>query len=123
MAGWVDRIMGRTPTSANQAKERLKLVLINDRTDLSPQALEGLKNEIMQVISRYIDIDPATVSISMTQEGREQRLVADFPDTDGGKLVGHLVQGDLMELAGLEELLRRLHDPMFLVRGHGATPD
>ena len=79
MAGWVDRIMGRTPTSANQAKERLKLVLINDRTDLSPQALEGLKNEIMQVISRYIDIDPATVSISMTQEGREQRLVADFP--------------------------------------------
>jgi cell division topological specificity factor MinE len=79
MAGWVDRIMGRTPTSANQAKERLKLVLINDRTDLSPQALESLKNEIMQVISRYIDIDPATVSISMTQEGREQRLVADIP--------------------------------------------
>jgi cell division topological specificity factor len=79
MAGWVDRIMGRTPASANQAKERLKLVLINDRTDLSPQALESLKNEIMQVISRYIDIDPTTVSISMTQEGREQRLVADIP--------------------------------------------
>jgi len=79
MAGWVDRIMGRSPTSANQAKERLKLVLINDRTDLSPQALESLKNEIMQVISRYIEIDPATVSISMTQEGREQRLVADIP--------------------------------------------
>ncbi|MDR3577052.1 MAG: cell division topological specificity factor MinE [Anaerolineaceae bacterium] len=79
MAGWVDRIMGRTPNSANQAKERLKLVLINDRTDLSPQALESLKNEIMQVISRYIDIDPTTVSISMTQEGREQRLVADIP--------------------------------------------
>lgn len=79
MAGWVDRMLGRTPTSANQAKERLKLVLINDRTDLSPQALESLKNEIMQVISRYIDIDPTTVSISMTQEGREQRLVADIP--------------------------------------------
>jgi cell division topological specificity factor len=79
MAGWFDRIMGRSPTSANQAKERLKLVLINDRTDLSPQALESLKNEIMQVISRYIEIDPTTVSISMTQEGREQRLVADIP--------------------------------------------
>ena len=79
MAEWLDRIMGRTPNSASQAKERLKLVLINDRTDLSPQALESLKNEIMQVISRYIDIDPATVSISMTQEGREQRLVADIP--------------------------------------------
>jgi cell division topological specificity factor len=79
MASWLDSLMGRKPKSVDAAKERLKMVLINDRTDLNPAALEKLKDEIMQVISRYVDIDPDTVTIEMTQEGREQRLVADIP--------------------------------------------
>jgi cell division topological specificity factor len=79
MAGWLDRIGSRNSNSATEAKERLKLVLINDRTDLSPEALESLKNELIEVISRYIEIDPDSIQIQMTQEGREQRLVADIP--------------------------------------------
>jgi len=79
MPDWLDRLFGKEPASANKAKERLKLVLINDRTDLSPQELEIMKNEIIEVIARHVDIDPDTVIISMTQEGREQRLVADIP--------------------------------------------
>jgi cell division topological specificity factor len=79
MANWVDRLIGRKPNSANAAKERLKLVLIHDRTDLTPTELESMKNELLQVISRSVEIDPAAVKISMTQEGREQRLVADIP--------------------------------------------
>jgi cell division topological specificity factor len=79
MSNWFDILVGRKPKSAGAAKERLKMVLINDRTDLTPSALEKLKDEILQVISRYVDIDPDTVSIEMTQEGREQRLVADIP--------------------------------------------
>jgi len=79
MANWVDRLIGRKTSSANEAKERLKLVLIHDRTDISPSELESMKNELLQVISRYVEIDPAAVKIAMTQEGREQRLVADIP--------------------------------------------
>jgi cell division topological specificity factor len=79
MTNWLDKVIGRDTTSANQAKDRLRLVLINDRTDLSPAEMEAMKNEIMLVISRYVDIDPVAVKISMTQEGREQRLVADIP--------------------------------------------
>jgi cell division topological specificity factor len=79
MAGWLERMTGKRTSSANQAKERLKLVLINDRTDLTTQALESLKNEILAVISRYIEIDSRSVKIAMTQDGREQRLVADIP--------------------------------------------
>jgi cell division topological specificity factor len=78
MAGFFDRF-GNRAKSANQAKERLKLVLIHDRVDISPQALESMKNELLQVISRYVDIDPSAVSIQMNQEGREQRLLADIP--------------------------------------------
>ena len=76
---WLDRLLGKEQKSAEAAKERLKLVLIHDRTDMTPGALEELKDEIIQVISRHVDIDPEAVRIDMTQEGREQRLIADIP--------------------------------------------
>lgn len=79
MAGWLEWLTGQRNRSAGQAKERLKLVLINDRTDLSPEQLDRLKNELLAVISRYIEIDPEAVQITMAQEGREQRLLADIP--------------------------------------------
>jgi cell division topological specificity factor len=79
MNNFFERILGRDRKSATQAKERLKLVLIHDRTDMSPAALEDLKDELIGVISRYVDIDPAAVRIDVTQDGREQRLVADIP--------------------------------------------
>jgi len=66
-------------TSANVAKDRLRLVLIHDRTDLTVDALDKLKNDLLEVISRYVEIDPKAVNIRMAQEGREQRLVADIP--------------------------------------------
>lgn len=79
MAGWLEWLTGQKNKSAGQAKERLKLVLINDRTDLTPTQLDTLKNELLEVISRYIEIDPSAVNITMAQEGREQRLLADIP--------------------------------------------
>jgi cell division topological specificity factor len=41
--------------------------------------LESLKDELIQVISRYVAIDPAAVRIEMEQDGRQQRLLADIP--------------------------------------------
>ena len=79
MPGFWDRVFGRETSSAQQAKERLKLVLVHDRTDLSPGTLEVLKDELIATISRHIDIDPAAVRIEMSQDGREQRLIADIP--------------------------------------------
>ena len=65
--------------SANSAKERLQLVLIHDRTDMTPAELESLKDDLIETISRHIAIDPMAVSINMAQDGREQRLIADIP--------------------------------------------
>lgn len=79
MAGLFEILTGRRNRSASQAKERLKLVLINDRTDLTPAAMEALKDELLAVISRYVEIEPSAVQITMTQDGRQQRLVADVP--------------------------------------------
>ncbi len=79
MTSFIDRVLGRQPKSAEQAKERLKLVLVHDRTDISPGVMESLKDELIAVISRHIEIDPAAVKIEMAQDGREQRLIADIP--------------------------------------------
>ena len=65
--------------SASSAKERLQLVLIHDRTDLTPTELEALKDDLISAISQYVAIDPEAVNIRIAQDGREQRLVADIP--------------------------------------------
>jgi len=70
---------GGRKRSAESAKERLQLVLIHDRTDLSPAELTSLKDELIQVISRHIEIDADAVQIDVQHDGRSQRLVADIP--------------------------------------------
>lgn len=65
--------------SASSAKERLQLVLVHDRTDLTSAQLEALKDDLLKAISKYIDIDPDAVQIGVERNGREQRLVADIP--------------------------------------------
>jgi cell division topological specificity factor len=72
-----ERLTGKK--SAHSAKERLQLVLIHDRTDLTPAVLEALKNDLIAAISKHIEIDPSSVNIEIAHEGREQRLVADIP--------------------------------------------
>jgi len=79
MGNFLGRLFGRDTQSANEAKERLKLVLIHDRTNLSQEDLESLKDELINVISRYVEINPKAVNINMEQSGREQRLIADIP--------------------------------------------
>jgi cell division topological specificity factor len=65
--------------SADSAKERLQLVLIHDRSGLSPGKLEALKDELIDTISRHVEIDSAGVEINLTKERDQQRLVADIP--------------------------------------------
>ncbi len=67
--------------SANSAKERLQLVLIHDRTDLTPEEMEALKDDLVKTIARHIEIDPDAIQIGLERDGREQRLVADIPLT------------------------------------------
>jgi cell division topological specificity factor len=79
MTSTIDRLLGRNRKSARQAKERLQLVLVHDRTNLTTSTIEDIKDELIAVISRHIEIDPADVSIEMSKDGREQRLIADIP--------------------------------------------
>ncbi len=79
MNNFFNRLIGKPPTSREVAKNRLKLVLIHDRTDVSPAIVELIKNEIIDVISKHLDIDRDGVDVKLTQEDHENRLVADIP--------------------------------------------
>jgi cell division topological specificity factor len=76
--GFFERLFGRK-NSADNAKERLQLVLIHDRMDLTPAELDLLKDDLIATISRHVEIDAQSVQIGVQHDGRAQRLVADIP--------------------------------------------
>ena len=61
----------RKQPSKEIAKERLKLVLIQDRVSCSPEILEMLKNDIIKVISNYMEIDTQELDIQISQTDSE----------------------------------------------------
>ena len=63
--------------SKNIAKDRLKLVLVHDRSNCSTQVLEMLKNDIIKVISNYMEIDEDELDIQ----------IADTPAGESGDCV------------------------------------
>lgn len=79
MMNWLSHLLGRSTTSAEIAKNRLKLVLTYDRTNLTPEMMNVLQDEIVTAISRHLEIDRAGMSFA-TQRGEDgDHLVADIP--------------------------------------------
>lgn len=78
----------RKKSSGNIAKDRLKLVLVSDRANCSPEIMEQIKNDIINVISKYIEIDLEGLDIKITQtesdegNGSVPALFANIPIKD-----------------------------------------
>ncbi len=69
----------RAKSGKKIAEQRLRLVLAHDRANISPGMLAVLKDEIIAVISKHLEIDPEAVTVSFTEDAHETRLVADIP--------------------------------------------
>jgi len=76
---FVNKLLGRQPASATTARERLQLVLAHDRSDLNPELLEQMRREILEVVSRYVEIDLEEGDVSLETEDRVTALVANLP--------------------------------------------
>lgn len=61
----------RKKSSGNVAKDRLKLVLVSDRANCSPELMEQIKNDIIQVLSKYVEIDKEGLDIKIEQTESE----------------------------------------------------
>ena len=62
----LSKIFGRKNRSKDVAKDRLKLVLVHDRVNVSPDFLETIKDEIMQVLAKYMDVTDGGLDINLT---------------------------------------------------------
>lgn len=65
-------MFNKKKTSSDYAKDRLKLVLVSDRANCSPDIMEQIKNDIIDVISRYMEIDAEGLDIQITQTESEE---------------------------------------------------
>ena len=66
----------QTPASRQVAKERLQLVLVHDRIKMSPAMLDSMREELIGVLSRHLDIDRENMQLTFTQG---KRLLVDIP--------------------------------------------
>ncbi len=76
---WLGQLFGKKENSSSVAKKRLQMVLVHDRSDISPGLLEIIKDDIIQVIVKHLAIDPNAVEVNLNQEGQESFLVAEIP--------------------------------------------
>ena len=75
----LNKLLRRQEASANTARERLQLVLAHDRTDLSPDLLDQMRREILEVVAKYVEIDIEEGAVSLETEDRMTALVANLP--------------------------------------------
>ena len=75
------KIFGGSSSRSSQqiAHDRLKVVLIHDRANVSPEVMNQIKNDIIEVISHYMDIDKNAMEIALENDADSVALVANRP--------------------------------------------
>ena len=76
--GFLSNLFGGGGTS-KIAKDRLQIVLMHDRADISPELMENLRRDIIAVIKNYVEIDENRIELQLEKEDSSVALVANIP--------------------------------------------
>lgn len=72
------RIFGQ-PSSSATAKERLRLVLMTDHLELAPEMIEAMKRDLVDVISRHVEVDRDKIEVNFERQDRALAMLANIP--------------------------------------------
>jgi cell division topological specificity factor len=75
---FLKRLFGHQGSSAT-AKERLRLVLMTDHLELAPEMIETMKRELVEVISRHVEVDRDRIDVSFERQDRTLAMLANIP--------------------------------------------
>ena len=75
----LNRLMGGRTGSKEDAKSRLKVLLVHDQVDLTPAQLQSMKAEIIEVITRYVEVDRGAVDFKLERSDGAIALVSNVP--------------------------------------------
>ena len=74
------KIFGKQEKSSQQiAHDRMTVVLIHDRASISPEVMDKLRDDIIRVISNYMEIDKKDMEINLANDDDSVALVANIP--------------------------------------------
>ncbi len=65
--------------SKNTAVNRLRLVLMQDRTNLTPEIMNRMRAELIEVLSKYVELDKEALDLNIGQEGEQMALMLSIP--------------------------------------------
>jgi cell division topological specificity factor len=76
----LERLFGRDQnTSRTKVKQRLKFILAHDRAAISPQIFEQMRREIMQVVSKYVELEEENIEINLESDRDLTAVIASLP--------------------------------------------
>jgi cell division topological specificity factor len=76
---FLKKLFGSAPPSSSTAKERLRLVLMTDHLALSPELIDQMKHDLVDVISRYVEVDRDKIEVNFEQQDKALAMLANIP--------------------------------------------
>jgi len=84
--GLLDYFRGTRQSSAAIAKERLQILVAHERSERGkPDYLPMLQKELLEVIRKYVNVDPESISVSMEQDDNREILELNIILPDDGE--------------------------------------